>query len=619
MYEMAKQAREKMKAKARSLAGEKDQKVDSSDWTPASPLNAEAKTGMRPVSRRAYKSGGKVSGGEAASRSDRKPRNSGGKTYANDLVNRNVKEANELREGVKHIGGMKKGGKIARATGGRTVDGGIYDKKALGAIDPLPKRAAAQHYKKGGRIKRADGGRHLTDPEIRAFRMDKNKYDLKPEDYTQLPTETIRRGSSSDSPIKRYDPANPPKGLKRGGSVKRATGGCVPSKAETQTTEKRIGKEQIVPKRGAAGHYKKGGRTKKADGGFLDNLVNALSGKGYIDGSTWIPKEAPVTASDAVESISPDQYAKERAMARQNMRAARTPRIGKAQADRELAMGRELQRNADIMPGAYGTVQSDRFMKKGGKVKKAGGGGSWLENMVGKPETGSDMSQVGKDQTQRYSQEEKDALNRALRGDDSLPSPDEAAESAARTGDKHGGRIKRKAGGKSGHPDVAEDRSLIKKMVKKNALTGKTHGGRLGKAGGGALELGGESKPKSKKGSKVTDIKINILAGGAGKPPMMGGQPVGGGMVPPGGAGPQLPPALAAAAPPPAMPMGGMPGSPVPGLPGRKSGGRITKHASSYKDMEASSANGEGRLQKTDIAKLHKYAPSKKRGGSIKK
>lgn len=403
MYEMAKQAREKMKAKARSLASGKDQKVDSSDWTPASPLNAEAKTGMRPVSRRAYKSGGKVSGGEAASRSDRKPRNSGGKTYANDLVNRNVKEANELREGVKHIGGMKKGGKIARATGGRTVDGGIYDKKALGAIDPLPHRAKAEHYKTGG------------------------------------------------------------------------------------------------------------------------------------------------------------------------------------------------------------------------KIKKAGGGGSWLEKMVGKPKTGSDMSQVGKDQTQRYSQEEKGALNRALRGDDSLPSPDEAAESAARTGDKHGGRIKRKAGGKSGHPDVAEDRSLIKKMVKKNALTGKTHGGRLGKAGGGALELGGESKPKSKKGSKVTDIKINILAGGAGKPPMMGGQPVGGGMVPPGGAGPQLPPALAAAAPPPAMPMGGMPGSPVPGLPGRKSGGRITKHASSYKDMEASSANGEGRLQKTDIAKLHKYAPSKKRGGSIKK
>jgi len=408
MYEIAKQAREKMKAKARSLAGEKDQKVDSSDWTPASPLNAEAKTGMRPISRRAYKSGGKVSGCETASRSDRKPRKSGGNVESDigiGMANKNMKEANEKREGVKHIGGLKHGGKIARATGGRTVDGGIYDKKALGAIDPLPHRAKAEHYKTGG------------------------------------------------------------------------------------------------------------------------------------------------------------------------------------------------------------------------KVKKAGGGGSWLEKMVGKPKTGSDMSGVGRDQTQRYSQEDKGALNRAIKGDDSLPSPDEAAESAARTGDKHGGRIKRKAGGKAGHPDIAEDRSLIKKMVKKNALTGKNYGGRLGKAGGGALEIGGESKPKSKKGSKVTDIKINILAGGASKPPMLAGQPMGGGMAPPAGAGvPPLPPALAgAAAAPPAMPMGGMPGAPVPGLPGRKAGGRITKSASSYKDMEAGSANGEGRLQKTDIAQKHHGAPERKAGGRITK
>ena len=43
----AKSLREKMKAKARSLAGEKDQKVDSSDWTPAKPLDAGVKTGAR--------------------------------------------------------------------------------------------------------------------------------------------------------------------------------------------------------------------------------------------------------------------------------------------------------------------------------------------------------------------------------------------------------------------------------------------------------------------------------------------------------------------------------------------------------------------------------------------
>ena len=54
----AKSLREKMKAKAKSLAGEKDRKVDSSDWSPASPLNAEAKTGLRPLTERQYKKGG---------------------------------------------------------------------------------------------------------------------------------------------------------------------------------------------------------------------------------------------------------------------------------------------------------------------------------------------------------------------------------------------------------------------------------------------------------------------------------------------------------------------------------------------------------------------------------
>jgi hypothetical protein len=57
-------------------------------------------------------------------------------------------------------------------------------------------------------------------------------------------------------------------------------------------------------------------------------------------------------------------------------------------------------------------------------------------------------------------------------------------------------------------------------------------------------------------------------------------------------------------------------GAPPAGpIPGRKAGGRITKVASSYKDMEAGAASGEGRLQKTDIAEKHKGAPARKHGG----
>ncbi len=45
----------------------------------------------------------------------------------------------------------------------------------------------------------------------------------------------------------------------------------------------------------------------------------------------------------------------------------------------------------------------------------------------------------------------------------------------------------------------------------------------------------------------------------------------------------------------------------------RKEGGRISKVASSYKDMTAGAGSGEGRLQKTDIAKRTNH----KAGGKI--
>ncbi len=119
MYELARSARKAMKAKAHHLAsGDPHAKVDASSWTPPEMLETESKTGLRPVSRRQYKRGGKVAGEHSHHRADRRPRKSGGRNLVNELVNRDVKAANEEREGVKHVGGMKRGGRAHHADGG---------------------------------------------------------------------------------------------------------------------------------------------------------------------------------------------------------------------------------------------------------------------------------------------------------------------------------------------------------------------------------------------------------------------------------------------------------------------------------------------------------------------
>ncbi len=159
MSEMSKAARAAMKAKANRMGGkgEPRAKVDSSDWTPPEMMNTDMKTGMRPLSRRAFRKGGKVvemcEGGPAAMRADRKQRKAGGRSLVTDLINRNVKKANKAREGGNaHIGGYAKGGDVEQ------------DKK-------LVKKALRQHaknlhhgakedikLKKGGRAHKEGGG-----------------------------------------------------------------------------------------------------------------------------------------------------------------------------------------------------------------------------------------------------------------------------------------------------------------------------------------------------------------------------------------------------------------------------------------------------------------------------
>jgi hypothetical protein len=178
---MAKEARAAMKAKAMRLGKDRPlEKVDSSTFVPPELLNADVKTGLRPISRRQFKKGGKVMGECNAPRADRKPRQSGGKAITSDsLINRNVKEANEEREGKKHIGGMKKGGRAKHATDGSVQIKGKPDPRIQQRMDPskydaemdiskMPQpsdmydeeqlKRLERGYKKGGRTKKAAGG-----------------------------------------------------------------------------------------------------------------------------------------------------------------------------------------------------------------------------------------------------------------------------------------------------------------------------------------------------------------------------------------------------------------------------------------------------------------------------
>lgn len=137
MSDVAKKARAAMKSKAQRLGSSRPlEKVDSSSWTPPELLNADVKTGMRPISRRQFKKGGKVMGDAAPQRADRVQRAGKKPVTPDSFVNKNVKEANEEREGIKHIGGMKKGGRAKK------MDGGVMSPAMAGAAKAMARGQA---------------------------------------------------------------------------------------------------------------------------------------------------------------------------------------------------------------------------------------------------------------------------------------------------------------------------------------------------------------------------------------------------------------------------------------------------------------------------------------------
>jgi hypothetical protein len=161
MSEMSEKARAAAKDKAERLTrSDPHARVDASGYSPEGAMDANAKTGLRPLSRRQFRRGGKVDGNVPAPRADRKRRASGGAALTpTSLINRDVKTANEERTGTRHIGGFAKGGR-AEAMQARV------HKLIGGALTPQQRLAMTARPRVGMMprpMMRADGGKVHAD------------------------------------------------------------------------------------------------------------------------------------------------------------------------------------------------------------------------------------------------------------------------------------------------------------------------------------------------------------------------------------------------------------------------------------------------------------------------
>jgi hypothetical protein len=185
MSEYAEKVRKDRSEKVkRYLRKDPQGKIDASEYTPPDELMADVKTGMRPISKRQFKKGGKVVGDKGKHHAGRKKRAEGGPL---DMDNRDLKAENKKRDGEKHVGGFKDGGRPKRAAGGPMMAGAApmgpqapinVPTQAIGGFAPSSKGLMAQAgmtaLKRGGRTHKSHGGE--LSPASQMADMTRNGY-----------------------------------------------------------------------------------------------------------------------------------------------------------------------------------------------------------------------------------------------------------------------------------------------------------------------------------------------------------------------------------------------------------------------------------------------------------
>lgn len=612
MSETAKKARADNKAKAKRIAGGNDPrtKSDSSSWVPSEPLNAEARAGLRPVSPRAYKRGGKVAGAKKthAGRKPRKASGGGLRANAQEKKLRTLGVEGKMDNGTPfrerrannrgavsfaemHGPDLPDNFRESRATLRRAA----YKRKDGGQVTEFLGDAKSSNAKLGkphvGGY--ADGGSPKLDRTMTSKHRTAKVY--KSSDGKEYLVRHYEMGEHVPEMDKHYSDRHEahgeadnfargrPGGLKSGGRAHKLYGGSFSKQVGTELPyggKKKGGKVEKETKHHPACKCRmcSGGKVAKADGG-----------RAKRDNGGAMPVD--------------DRYERE---LQQEM-------ANQATAAGDKGMGRKRGGKADGDKWIHGAVKHKGSLHKalhvpeGKKIpekkidKAAKSDNPKLAKKANLAKTLEKMPRADGGKTEKGMKPVGPIFKSIV---DKIPEPPK--EKRAR-----GGRTKKDIGG-----GLA---MLSPALMLANGLRGKKDDGPVGAKRGGKINDGGSGvravgdRMPRKRGGKTGKTQVNIVINGnkgdqQTPPPMPMVRP-----QPPIGPAPGMPPGGMPPGMPPGAPTGLMgPGGPQPmppmGMP-RKRGGRASynvlegKTYRSAKDMDAGALGGKGRLEKVEIQK----------------